>query len=40
MSMTYEQFAGYALDFKNHSDSIDDGWIFNEQHNSMVKNVF
>lgn len=35
--MTYEQFAKYASGFKNHSDSIDDGWIINELHNAMVK---
>lgn len=34
--MTYDQFMEYALDFKNHSDSIDDGWNIHEHENQMV----
>lgn len=37
MSLTYDQFLKYALDLKNHSDLIDDGWNFCECQNPMVK---
>lgn len=37
MSITYEQFIEYALELKNHSDSIDDDWNFCEYRSSMVK---
>lgn len=34
--MTYDQFVKYALNFKKHSDSIDDGWNIQEYENQMV----
>lgn len=37
MSMTYEKFVGYALNLKDLSDSIDDGWNICEHLNPMVK---
>ncbi|XP_025409142.1 ubiquitin-like-conjugating enzyme ATG10 [Sipha flava] len=39
MSMTYDQFMEYALDFKNHSDSIDDGWNIHEYKNQMTGSI-
>lgn len=39
MSMTYEKFVDYALDLKNLSDSIDDGWNICEHLNPVV-NIF
>ncbi|VVC26943.1 Hypothetical protein CINCED_3A005843 [Cinara cedri] len=35
MSLTYKEFIDYALDFKNHSDSIDDDWNICEHKNPM-----
>lgn len=34
--MSYEQFVSYAVDLKNHSDSIDDDWNLCEHLNPMV----